>query len=144
MSEHSKKKQFLKIPRYTGGKEAFIAFLKKNLQYPKEAVQAGIEGTVIVAFEIDDNGIVHQPQIVKGIGYGCDEEALRLVGLLRYEKVKNKGVRLRSKTKANIRFQLPKQQIQYTISPTKKKEHIATETAKKPPVTTYTYTINLS
>lgn len=144
MPDHSKKKKFLNIPRYTGGKEAFIAFLKKNLRYPKEAIEAGIEGTVIVAFEIDDNGIVHNPQLVKGIGYGCDEEALRLVGLLRYEKVKNQGVRLRSKTKTNIRFSLPKQQVQYTITQEKKTVAKKTDANNDKAGITYSYTINLS
>ncbi len=144
MSDHRKKRRFLELPRYTAGKQAFAQFLKENLKYPEEAVKAGIEGTVIVEIDIDDNGIVHNPRIFKGIGYGCDEEAMRLAKLLRYGKVKNKGVRVRTKSKVNIRFKLPKKKtIQYTVTPAKKEvAEKKSETATKPEVT-YTYTINL-
>jgi len=84
MSEYHKKKKFLNLPQYPGGKKAFIEFIKNNLRYPQQALDAKIEGRVLVEFEIDDNGTVHNPWIKKSLGYGCDEEALRVVGLLQY------------------------------------------------------------
>lgn len=137
-----KKRKFLNLPQYPGGKTAYSEFLSNNLKYPKEALDAQVEGTVIVEFDIDDNGIVHQPRIIKGIGHGCDEEAARVVKLLRYQKVKNMGVRVRSTTKANIHFKLPTAAtLNYsitTVSATKLETN--TGETSKPPVV-YNYTI---
>ncbi len=138
MPAHQKKKNFIKLPQYPGGKPAFIEFMKKNLQYPPEAIAARIEGKVMVAFEIDDNGDVHNPHIINGIGHGCDEEALRLVSLLKYEKVKNRGMRVRAKNKTSIQFKLPKAGISYTITESKKPEQ---KTDENPVKETYEYTI---
>ncbi|PKP52004.1 MAG: hypothetical protein CVT92_10975 [Bacteroidetes bacterium HGW-Bacteroidetes-1] len=136
MSDQRKKKKFLNLPQYIGGKKAFIDFIQKNIRYPKEALQSGIEGRVLVEYEISDNGIVLNSRVVKGIGYGCDEEALRLVNLLQYEKVKNLGVRVKTNTKTFINFKLPSR-ITYTVTSSKKEEKIP----DKPTSNTYGYTI---
>lgn len=136
MSDQRKKKKFLNLPQYTGGKKAFIDFIQKNIRYPKEALQAGVEGRVLVEYEISDNGIVLNSRVVKGIGYGCDEEALRLVNLLQYEKVKNLGVRVKTNTKTFINFKLPSQ-ITYTVTASKIEE----KKPDKPISNTYGYTI---
>ncbi|KAF0129825.1 MAG: periplasmic protein TonB [Bacteroidetes bacterium] len=143
MSEPKKKKKFLNLPQYTGGKKAFNEFLRSQIVYPDQALKAGVEGSVYVEYEIDDNGIVHNPKVLKGIGYGCDEEALRLVSLLRYEKVKNFGVRVKTTTKTSIHFKLPAQTtLQYTIKTTTatstKKPETPTEV---PQPVVYNYTI---
>ena len=93
-----------------------MEFIAENLRYPESALEAKVEGTVIVEYEIDDNGDVSNPHILKGLGYGCDEEAIRLVNLLRFEKVKNRGVRLKITSKTNINFRLTKESINYTVS----------------------------
>ena len=140
MSPFKKEKKFLELPRYSGGKEALSKFLKENLRYPQAALQKGIEGKVVVHFEIDDDGIVHNPVVAHGIGGGCDEEALRLVGLLRYQKVNNHGKRVRTRSKINISFRIPGQQVMYTVKSTPK----TTEPVpKKPQENIYTYTITL-
>lgn len=56
-----------------------MLFVAKNIKYPKEARQQGVEGQVIVQFQISESGKVHSPKIVKDIGSGCDEEVLRIV-----------------------------------------------------------------
>lgn len=56
-----------------------IAAVQSNIVYPPLALQAGIEGRVIVQFIIDKNGQVLQPTVIRGIGGGCDEEAVRAV-----------------------------------------------------------------
>lgn len=109
-------KSFIQIPKVTGGKKTFAAFLAENLVYPEEALKNGIEGNVFVEYEVDDNGIVFQAKVVKGLGYGLDEEALRLIKLLRFEKVKNRGIRLRSSGKTSIPFRLPATMV-YNIVP---------------------------
>ncbi|MCX6226240.1 MAG: energy transducer TonB [Bacteroidia bacterium] len=108
----------LKLPAYPGGKKAFQEFIAKNVRYPKEAEEANIGGSVIVGYDITDNGFVVNPYIIKGLGYGCDEEAIRVIGLLRYEKVKNNGVRVKLSTKTTIHFNLPKVSINYSITET--------------------------
>ncbi|MCD6355300.1 MAG: TonB family protein, partial [Prolixibacteraceae bacterium] len=82
-------KQFLKLPEYPGGKEAFKKYIKSNLVYPQKALEKRVEGTVFVIAEIDDNGNVLQIEIEKGIGSGCDEEAGRLIKNIRFGGVKN-------------------------------------------------------
>lgn len=56
-----------------------IASVQSNIVYPPLALQAGIEGRVIVQFIIDKNGQVLHPTVIRGIGSGCDEEAVRAV-----------------------------------------------------------------
>ena len=51
----------------------------QNLKYPAQAKDAGIEGTVYIQFVITETGDVINSRVVKGIGGGCDEEALRVV-----------------------------------------------------------------
>lgn len=142
MSENRQKKKFLELPRYGGGNEEFKKFIAANLRYPKAALEARVEGRVLVAYEIDDNGFVHNPHVLKSLGYGCDEEAVRVVSLLRFKKVKNRGVRVRVNSKTNIVFKIPRTSINYTITPDKKKiqNHNGkkTDDASK----TYGYTIN--
>jgi TonB family protein len=139
---HHKKKQFLNLPKYPGGNPAFKEFIASNLKYPVEALEAGVEGAVMIEYDINDNGLVEHPRVLKGIGHGCDEEAMRVVGLLRYEKVKNRGLRVKMTTKATIHFNLPAgTRISYT---TAKKEPPDKKTAQgksddKP--ATYEYTI---
>ena len=116
MADHHNKKRFLNMPKYPGGSEAFREFISANLQYPQAALEANVGGTVIVEYDIHDNGVVQNPRVLKGIGYGCNEEALRIVGLLRFEKVKNRGLRVKLTTKTNINFILPGIRLNYTFS----------------------------
>lgn len=66
-------------PQFNGGMEAWTEYLSSNLRYPEIAKAAGIEGTVYVVFEVRADGKVVNHEIVRGIGGGCDEEALRVV-----------------------------------------------------------------
>lgn len=54
-------------------------YIGDNLQYPEEAKDAKIEGKVLVRFVVNENGNITDVEVLKGIGYGCDEEAVRLV-----------------------------------------------------------------
>lgn len=56
---------------------------KHRLCYPKKAEENNISGTVIVSFDIDSTCSIVNIKIVKGIGYGCDEEAIKLVKLIK-------------------------------------------------------------
>ena len=66
-------------PQYAGGKGELVKYIGESVKYPKEAAQAGISGKVFVEFYVDKNGAVTDAKVIKGIGSGCDEEALRVV-----------------------------------------------------------------
>ena len=61
------------------GMKAFYAYISKNLKYPSEAKELGIQGKVFVEFVVDKDGKLIQIKSVKGIGGGCDEEAVRVL-----------------------------------------------------------------
>ena len=54
-------------------------FITANLSYPQEAKEAGIEGRVFVSFIVERDGGLSSIQLLRGIGYGCDEEAMAVV-----------------------------------------------------------------
>lgn len=64
-----------RMPKLIGG----LAALQKHIVYPELARKAGIEGRVYVEFVVDEHGRVMSPKVVRGIGGGCDEEALKAV-----------------------------------------------------------------
>lgn len=66
-------------PAPVGGMEAFYKYLSRNLKYPDSARRMGISGKVFVQFVVDKDGSLSDVEILKGIGSGCDEEAVRVV-----------------------------------------------------------------
>ncbi len=107
MKKERKDKDFIKAPYLEGGKHALEQFVKNELRYPKEALEAKTEGTVSVRYSVDYKGHIQDAHIISGIGHGCDEEALRLVRMLQF-KVPNDG-KIKSKftRKLHIHFRLP-------------------------------------
>ncbi len=67
------------MPVFPGGDQALMTYLKNNTRYPPEAMKKKVEGRVYVNFIISPKGKVLFPYIVRGIGSGCDEEAIRLI-----------------------------------------------------------------
>ncbi|WP_052695601.1 energy transducer TonB [Hymenobacter sp. AT01-02] len=70
------------MPSFTGGAPALLKFLRAKQQYPLEAQQLNISGKVLVSFVVDEEGRLRDPQVVRGLGAGLDEEALRLVRIM--------------------------------------------------------------
>jgi len=66
-------------PEPKGGMQAFYKFVAKQMKYPNQARRMGIEGKVFVQFVVDKDGSITDVQAVKGIGAGCDEEAVRVI-----------------------------------------------------------------
>jgi len=66
-------------PAFKGGMPAFYKFVLKKLKYPAQARRMGIEGKVFVQFVVDKDGSITDVKAVKGIGAGCDEEAVRVI-----------------------------------------------------------------
>ncbi len=71
--------QFDKPALFANGNESISNFVKNNLQYPQDARQYGIEGTVVVNFTVDSTGKVVNPGIEKGISWDLNESALKLI-----------------------------------------------------------------
>ncbi len=70
------------MPEFIGGIEGLGKYLGANILYPKEARENKVTGRVMVSFIVNADGSVANPQILKGIGGGCDEEALRVVKMM--------------------------------------------------------------
>lgn len=66
-------------PVFPGGEEGLMTYLANNIKYPQYAREANVQGTVFVAFIIRPDGYVSHVKILRGIGGGCDEEAVRVV-----------------------------------------------------------------
>ncbi|MFZ4707345.1 MAG: energy transducer TonB [Bacteroidales bacterium] len=70
------------MPSYPGGEGERNKFLNENIVYPHQATENGIQGTVYVSFIINSKGNLTDLKILRGIGGGCDEEALRVVKMM--------------------------------------------------------------
>ena len=66
-------------PVFPGGEEARIRFLQQNIRYPQLARESSIQGTVYVTFVVERNGAINDVRVLRGIGGGCDEEAVRVI-----------------------------------------------------------------
>ena len=71
-----------KMPVFPGGDEARSKFFAQNVKYPEAAIKNGTQGTVFVSFIIRKDGSVENAKVMRGIGSGCDEEALRVVRMM--------------------------------------------------------------
>ena len=69
------------MPSFKGGLSEFYKFVGSKLKYPAQARRIGIEGKVFVQFVVDKDGSMSDIKVVKGIGAGCDEEVLRILGM---------------------------------------------------------------
>lgn len=69
-------------PEFEGGLRALYAFLSSKLKYPEEAYENGKEGIVYVKFVVDQNGKVGSLKLLNNLGYGLDQEALRVVAMI--------------------------------------------------------------
>jgi protein TonB len=67
------------MPSFPGGTTEFYKYVAKNLIYPSKARKAAVEGRVIVRFVVDKDGNIGQVEVLRGIGFGCDEEAIRVI-----------------------------------------------------------------
>ncbi len=81
----TKKQPYLKVekmPTFPGGQDALVKFLVANIQYPETAKQKKVQGKVFVCYIVRADGSVTNVKIQRGIGSGCDEEALRVAKLM--------------------------------------------------------------
>ncbi|MBO3700817.1 energy transducer TonB [Roseivirga sp. E12] len=92
---------------FPGGDQAWMKYLKKNFKYPKRAKRAGIEGRVFLSFYVDAQGNLSDIEVIRGIGGGCDQEALRVLkNSPKWNPGKQRGIPVKSPMTLFITFRL--------------------------------------
>jgi len=95
------------MPVPSGGMEGWNNYLRENLKYPTQARKMGIEGTVYVVFVVNTDGSMQDLAILRGIGGGCDEEAMRVIrNAPNWKPGQQKGKNVKVKMRLPIRFKL--------------------------------------
>lgn len=152
MKKERKVKDFLKTPVFKGGMKAMKAFVSEHLKYPEEALKEKVEGSVHLKYTVNHRGKVIRTKVVSGIGHGCDEEAQRIVKLMKFDVSKGGKSKFEYQKKISIHFRLPKQKQPEAVAPTQLTYSVTTKvkvTSKKKekpvssPTNTYSYTIKL-
>lgn len=94
-------------PTFPGGDEARIRFLTNNIKYPQMARENSIQGTVYVTFVVERDGSVTDVRVLRGIGGGCDEEAIRVIKAMpKWNPGKQRGKPVRVQFNMPIKFTL--------------------------------------
>lgn len=94
-----------RMPSFPGGQEAMYKFIYTELRYPAEAKRLRISGSVITQFTVAADGELEDIKVVKGLGYGCDEEALRVMTVMQEKYAWNSG--LHNGKPVAVKFTLP-------------------------------------
>jgi len=154
MEKQNKDKHFIKKPFYEGGQKALGQYIKEHLKYPKEALEAKLEGYVIVRYTINAKGKVIQAKVISPLGKGCDEEAVRLVKSLKFQVRKNRNDKILFHRTIRINFKLPAAKPQQKHKPKPNNDNISVQITYQPTKSSdtpdkgksnggYTYQINL-
>ncbi len=95
-------------PRYPGGDESRLYYLRRQVRYPDAALKALVQGVVMVVFVVEIDGSVSNVDVAKRIGGGCDEEAIRVTKEMpRWEPGKRNGRAVRVMVRMPIVFKIP-------------------------------------
>jgi TonB family protein len=94
----------LRSRKYPGGEDEMVKFIKNNTKYPDKAKKNGIKGRVFLQYKITPNGYADSIKVLRGLGYGCDEEAVRVIKTLRWVPVGNANVNDKTKWNIPIKF----------------------------------------
>ncbi|RYE14110.1 MAG: energy transducer TonB [Sphingobacteriales bacterium] len=95
-------------PEFEGGMAGWAKYIKKNLRYPAMAQESGVQGKVHVSFIVERDGSITDVQILRGIGGGCDEEALRVI-----KKSPKWKAGMQNNSAVRVRYNMP---IQFTLN----------------------------
>ena len=95
------------MPSFPGGDAKMYEYLGKNIKYPQIARETGIQGRVFVNFVVEPDGSVSNVKVLRGIGGGCDEEAMRVVkGMPKWSPGKQRGKTVRVSYTLPVVFKL--------------------------------------
>jgi TonB family protein len=92
-----------------GGRSAFKQYLETSLVYPQLALQNNIEGRVTIQFTVETSGDLSNFKVIRGIGYGCDEEVIRLVKKgPKWSPTRRDTEPITGRMRVRVKFRLPK------------------------------------
>ncbi len=139
MKKNRNPKSFITKPVYPGGLKAMRAFIKENLKYPEDARKNKIHGSVYCKYQVNYQGKVVKTRIISGIGYGCDEEAIRLINQFKFHYTKPpRKIKVTYHKSIRINFSLPKEK-----SKSEKQSLKINYSVKEKSKNSYNYTINI-
>ena len=94
-------------PEFPGGMEACLKYMYKNIKYPAVAMEAGIQGQVVIQIVIDKDGKIHDPKIVRGVSPELNAEAVRVISNMpQWIPGKQKGKNVATRFTLPVRFRL--------------------------------------
>ena len=95
------------MPEYPGGEKKLLEYVGKSVKYPQIARESGIQGRVFVNFVIEPDGSVSNVKVLRGIGGGCDEEAVRVIkSMAKWKPGKQRGKAVRVSYTLPVNFKL--------------------------------------
>ena len=95
------------MPSFPGGEVKLMEHIAKNIKYPQIARETGVQGRVFVGFVVEPDGSISNVKLLRGIGGGCDEEAMRVIkGLPKWKPGKQRGKAVRVSYQIPVNFTL--------------------------------------
>lgn len=95
------------MPTYPGGMRELYSFISKQMNYPSKARKMGVEGRVTISFVIDKDGSIINIKLLRGIGSGCDKEAIRVLSkMTKWNPGKQRGKPVKVRMTIPITFKL--------------------------------------
>lgn len=95
------------MPEFPGGMGELMKYLGSSIKYPPLAKESGIQGRVFINFVVEPNGAISNVKVLRGIGGGCDEEAVRVVeSMPRWNPGKQRGKAVRVSYNLPVKFTL--------------------------------------
>ena len=95
------------MPAFPGGEGKLMEYVAKNIKYPQIARETGIQGRVFVGFVVEPDGSISNVKLLRGIGGGCDEEAMRVIkSLPKWKPGKQRGKAVRVSYQSPVFFKL--------------------------------------
>ncbi len=94
-------------PEFPGGMDSLYRWIDEHIQYPQRALENNIHGIVYVTFTVEPNGSISNPRILRDIGLGCGDEAIRIVkSMPRWKPGKQRGKPVRVQFNLPVKFKL--------------------------------------
>ena len=95
------------MPEFPNGEESMMQYIAEQVKYPAEAKKAGAQGRVYIGFIVEPDGSLSDFKVLRGIGYGCDEEALRVVkSMPKWQPGMHRGKAVRVQYLVPVNFKL--------------------------------------
>jgi protein TonB len=95
------------MPEFPGGTQKLADYLAKNIKYPQMARESGIQGRVFISFVVEPDGSVSNVNVMRSLGGGCDEEAVRVVkSMPKWKAGKQRGKPVRVSYILPVNFKL--------------------------------------